>query len=73
MSNEPYTPDEFSVRMAWITTGIGSEDDLNAEFDRFVAKVQSDAWEKAVYHLDPFIGSQKRREALADNPYRGTP
>lgn len=43
MGEQPYTPDEFNVRMAWITTGIGPEEELNAEFDRFIAKVQSDA------------------------------
>ena len=46
MSGQPYTPDEFNVRMEWVTNGIGSEDDLNAEFDRFIAKVKAEAWDE---------------------------
>lgn len=38
-----YTPDEFSVRMEWVTNGIGTDDNLNAEFDRFIAKVKAEA------------------------------
>src|SRR5690554_2936807 len=48
-----YTPDEFNVRMAWVTTGIGPDDDLNAEFDRFVAKVKADALREAAATDDP--------------------
>lgn len=72
MSDE-YTPDTGTLRRLYVRDQGGefSSDIAAAEFDRFIAKVQSDAWEKAVYHIEPFIGSQKRREALADNPYRG--
>ena len=41
--SEPYTPDEHNVRAAWIATGIGSEDALSAEFDRWLAQVRADA------------------------------
>lgn len=48
MADQPYTPDEFNVRMAWITTGTGPEDNLNAEFDRFVAKVKATAFNEGL-------------------------
>ena len=74
MVNE-YTPDEFNVRMAWVTTGIGPEDNLNAEFDRWLDQVkaearregQADAWDEgaqaqaAAYGMDRDTGP---------NPYR---
>ena len=41
--SEPYTPDEHNVRAAWIETGLGSEESLIAEFDRWLAGVKADA------------------------------
>lgn len=41
--SRPYTPDERNVRAAWITTGIGSEDALSAEFGRWLAQVRAEA------------------------------
>ena len=45
MVNE-YTPDAHNVRAAWIETGIGSEDALIAEFDRWLAGIKADAWDE---------------------------
>lgn len=42
MVNE-YTPDEFNVLMAWVTTGIGPEDNLKSEFDRWLDQVRAAA------------------------------
>ena len=41
--SEPYTPDEHNVRAAWIETGLGSEESLIAEFDRWLAGVRAAA------------------------------
>ena len=35
--------------------------------DRMVAER---AWDEAVYHLEAVVGSEMRRRALGDNPYR---
>lgn len=43
MTEQQYTPDEFNVRMAWVTTGIGPEDDLNTEFDRWLEQERARA------------------------------
>ena len=65
MVNE-YTPDEFNVRMAWVTTGIGPEDNLNAEFDRWLAGVKADAWEEGV---EAQMYAYGNGHDATDNPY----
>lgn len=67
-----YTPDEFAVRGAYnYARGASADSDagLDAEFDRFIAKIKADAWDEgyegaARYHdLDT--------EHAAPNPHRG--
>jgi len=72
MSEQPYTPDEFNVRMEWVTTGIGPDDDLNAEFDRWLAGVKADAWDECVREGEAcgYIGAHDAIELGARNPYR---
>lgn len=71
MSGQPYTPDEFNVRMVWGTTGIGPDDDLNAEFDRFIAKVKAEAWDEG-YGAGELCGltAEQPDHACPINPYR---
>lgn len=64
--SEPYTPDEFNVRMVWVTTGIGPDDKLNAEFDRWLAGVKADAWEEGV---EAQIDAYGNGHDATDNPY----
>ena len=66
MVNE-YTPDEFNVRMAWVTTGIGPEDNLNAEFDRWLAGVKADAWDEGWVSRHNY--DERGGEAPTPNPY----
>ena len=73
MSEQPYTPDEFNVRMAWVTTGIGPEDNLNAEFDRFVAKVKADAWDEGYragsQDMSDLRAGRLTFQTITSNPY----
>lgn len=74
MSEQPYTPDEFNVRMAWVTTGIGPEGDLNAEFDRWLDREravarregQAEAWETGAQAQAATYGMDKD---TGPNPY----
>lgn len=70
MSEQPYTPDEFNVRMEWVTNGIGPDDDLNAEFDRFIAKVKADAWDEGWADCDEWRRMAPASQSEPDNPYR---
>ena len=66
--SEPYTPDEHNVRAAWIETGLGSEESLIAEFDRWLAGVKAEAWDEAVDAAGNHIFSGHPGDL--PNPYR---
>ena len=79
MSGQPYTPDEFNVRMEWVTNGIGPDDDLNAEFDRWLEQErararregQAEAWDEG-YDAGELCGltAEQPDHACPINPYR---
>ena len=64
--SEPYTPDEHNVRAAWIETGLGSEESLIAEFERWLARVKADAWEEGV---EAQMYAYGNGHDATDNPY----
>lgn len=64
--SEPYTPNTRNVRAAWVATGIGSEDALSAEFDRWLAGIKADAWDAGV---EAQMDADENGNDAPDNPY----
>ena len=48
MSDYTPTPEEARVTYAWADRGGGPEPEMEAEFDRMLAKVRADAWREGV-------------------------
>lgn len=68
-----HTPDEFNVRLAWITSGLGSEDALNAEFDRFIASIKARAWSEGWAECWEWTQMAPKHQPEPANPHEEQP
>lgn len=57
-----YTPTTEQVRAEW----PGRQE----SFDRWLRGKLAEAWDSAIYHVEPILSREDRRAAHADNPYR---
>ena len=65
MSTDEYVPSEDEMRRAyWLTRMLDHYADVDAAFDRFLARVRRDAWEEGAQH-----GSRSPGYYPDENPY----
>lgn len=76
--SDAFTPDEEQVREQYTQEQppqIGSVAEKRAEFDRFIARVRSEAWEEGnrwgfEQHCNDQENCWDETEVAGDNPYR---